>query len=50
MEAHIEDLERIIGGMVRSLGRSSACDHTNTETESLLFTRITRFTVSCKFK
>ena len=50
MEAHIEDLESRIGGMVRNLGCGSACDHTNTETESPFSIWITRFTVLRKFK
>ena len=50
VEACIEDLERRIGGIARNLGHGSACDHTNTETESPSSTQITRFTVPRKFK
>ena len=36
--------------MARNLGRGSAWDHTNTETESQFSTQITRFSVPRKFK
>ena len=36
--------------MARNMGCGSACDHTNTEIESLFSTWITRFLVSRKFK
>ena len=36
--------------MARNLGRGSAYDHTNTETESPFSSRITRFTIPRKFK
>ena len=50
VEARIKDLERRIGGMARNMARGSACDHTNTETESPFSTWVTRFSVPRKFK
>ena len=50
MDARIEDLERWMGGIARYLNWDLVCDYASTKTESPFCSRITRYSISRKFK